>query len=61
MTLNFFFLFLIFFGNIAFSDVKIDITQGNIDPIPYALLDFDSKSKELSDQSKEINKVIKII
>lgn len=59
MTLNFFFLFLIFCGNIAFSDVKIDITQGNIDPIPYALLDFDSKSKELSDQSKEINKVIK--
>ncbi len=59
MFLKFFFLVYVFWGNFCFSEVKIDITQGNIDPIPYALLDFNSSSAELSDYSKKISRVVK--
>lgn len=59
MNLKFLFLFCIFFSKTSFSEVKIDITQGNIDPIPYALLNFDSSTPELLDYSKKICGVVK--
>tara|TARA_B100000989_G_scaffold71255_1_gene49935 strand:+ start:1519 stop:2826 length:1308 start_codon:yes stop_codon:yes gene_type:complete len=59
MSLKYFFLFCILFSKTSFSEVKIDITQGNIDPIPYALLNFDSSTSELFDYSKKICGVVK--
>ncbi len=54
----FFYLFLLipFHSN---AELRIDITQGNTEPIPMAILDFNSKNSEGRDLSKNINKVIK--
>ena len=40
------------------AELKIDITQGNTEPIPLALLEFTSKKKETKNLSKKINSVI---
>ena len=60
MKKEFFFYFILFITcqSFVFSNVKIDITQGNVDPIPYALVKFDSTKNELEDYSKKISKVI---
>ena len=54
----FFYLFLLipFYVN---AELRIDITQGNTEPIPMAILDFNSKNSEEKKLSKNINKVIK--
>ena len=54
----FFYLFLLipFYAN---AELRIDITQGNTEPIPMAILDFNSKNVEEKKLSKNINKVIK--
>ena len=54
----FFYLFLLipFYAN---AELRIDITQGNTEPIPMAILDFNSKNGEEKELSKNINKVIK--
>ncbi|PPR39663.1 MAG: Protein TolB [Alphaproteobacteria bacterium MarineAlpha8_Bin1] len=54
----FFYLFLLipFYAN---AELRIDITQGNTEPIPMAILDFNSKNSEEKKLSKNINKVIK--
>ena len=42
-----YFLFLLFFYPFSiFAELRIDITQGNMDPIPVAILEFNSNSKE---------------
>ena len=43
----------------VFSELRIDITKGNLDPIPIAILKFNSNKQELIDLSKNINEVIK--
>ena len=40
------------------SELRIDITKGNLDPIPIAILEFNSKSEKEINLSKNINKVI---
>ena len=40
------------------SELRIDITQGNTDPIPIALLKFNSKDNEEKKISSNIKKVI---
>ena len=55
-------LFLYLFLLIPFyvnAELRIDITQGNTEPIPMAILDFNSKNSEEKNLSKNINKVIK--
>ena len=42
----------------SFIRIKIDITKGNLDPIPIAILEFNSKSEKEINLSKNINKVI---
>ncbi|MBS91753.1 MAG: Tol-Pal system beta propeller repeat protein TolB [Rickettsiales bacterium] len=51
------FLFL-FFPFFAFSELRIDITQGNTEPIPIALLKFNTEDKQGKKISSDINKVI---
>ena len=54
----FFYLFLLI-PFYASAELRIDITQGNTEPIPMAILDFNSKNSEEKKLSKNINKVIK--
>ena len=53
-------LFLIFFlfPFSIFAELRIDITQGNMDPIPVALLEFNSNDKESYEISSNINNVV---
>ena len=53
-----YFLFLLFFPFSIFAELRIDITQGNMDPIPVAILEFNSNSKEALEISSNINQVI---
>ena len=54
-----YFLFLFFFFPFSiFAELRIDITQGNMDPIPVAILEFNSNSKEALEISSNINQVI---
>ena len=54
-----YFLFLLFFYPFSiFAELRIDITQGNMDPIPVAILEFNSNSKEALEISSNINQVI---
>ena len=54
-----YFLFLLFFFPFSiFAELRIDITQGNMDPIPVAILEFNSNSKEALEISSNINQVI---
>ena len=41
-----------------FAELRIDITQGNMDPIPVALLEFNSNDKESFEISSNINNVV---
>ena len=43
----------------ASADLRIDITQGNTEPIPMAILEFNNNSKEEKQISKDINNVVK--
>ena len=43
------------------SELRIDITKGNLDPIPIAILKLNSNEQEETDLSTNINNVIKII
>ena len=54
----FLFIITIFSSQVLLADLKIDITQGNTQPIPIALLEFNSKNKENDVLSKKISKVI---
>ena len=59
MTFMRYFLFLLFFYPFSiFAELRIDITQGNMDPIPVAILEFNSNSKEALEISSNINQVI---
>ena len=48
-----------FFPLFVYSELRIDITKGNLDPIPIAILKFNSNKQEEIDFSKNINEVIK--
>ena len=39
----------------VFSELRIDITKGNLDPIPIAILKFNSNKQELIDLSKSLD------
>ena len=41
------------------SEVRIDITEGNVDPIPIAILDFQNNSLEMNSLGKKISGVIR--
>ena len=53
-----FFAFLIFISFSASSELRIDITQGNLNPIPVAILEFNSSNSESREISSNINVVI---
>ena len=53
------FAFLILLPYFSVSELRIDITKGNLDPIPIAILKFNSNKQEEIDLSKNINNVIK--
>ena len=58
--IRYFISILIFFSYFeCLTDVKIDISQGNIDPIPIAILDFQSKNYKIGKIGEDITKVIK--
>ena len=56
--MKFFFAFLIFISFSARSELRIDITQGNLNPIPVAILEFNSSNSESREISSNINIVI---
>ncbi|OUU52131.1 MAG: Tol-Pal system beta propeller repeat protein TolB [Pelagibacteraceae bacterium TMED65] len=58
MAMKFFFAFLIFISFSARSELRIDITQGNLNPIPVAILEFNSSNSESREISSNINIVI---
>ena len=41
------------------SEVRIDITEGNVNPIPIAILDFQNNSLEMNSLGKKISGVIR--
>ncbi len=51
--------FIFFFPYFSSADLRIDITQGNTEPIPMAILEFNNNSKEEKQISKDINNVVK--
>ena len=53
-----FLLLLIIFPLKAFAELRIDITRGNTEPIPVALLKFNSNSVEEAKISTKINNVV---
>ena len=59
MIKSYFILFIIFLLPITSkAELVIDITEGNIEPIPVAILDFDAKESDVRKISNDINKVI---
>ena len=56
--MNYFLFLLCFLPFSVFAELRIDITQGNMDPIPVAILEFNSKDKETLEISSNINDVI---
>ena len=55
--MKYFLLFLILFPLTIHAELRIDITQGNMDPIPVAILEFnsnDAESREISPSDPEI-------
>ena len=59
MIKSYFILFIIFLLPITLkAELVIDITEGNIEPIPVAILDFDAKESDVRKISNDINKVI---
>ena len=55
---NFLFFFLFIFPISSFAELRIDITKGNMDPIPLAILNFNTKAIEADEISSNINTVI---
>ncbi len=53
-----FFYTVIFFKFNLLAELKIDITQGNTEPIPIASIEFSSKNEEIKKLSKKINSVV---
>ena len=51
-----FFLILLPFS--VFAELRIDITQGNMDPIPVAILEFNTANDKAKEISLKIKKVI---
>ena len=51
-----FFVFM-FFNNVN-AELVIDITEGNIDPIPLAITEFNTKDSDIKKISQDINNVI---
>jgi len=49
---------LLLFPISSFAELRIDITKGNMDPIPLAILEFNTKDIEGSGISSDINRVI---
>ncbi len=49
---------LLFFSSSVLAELRIDITQGNMDPIPLAILEFNTKDDESNEISMNINRVI---
>lgn len=49
---------LFFFSNSVFAELRIDITQGNMDPIPIAILEFNTKNDRAKEISSNINNVV---
>ena len=58
--INYLYILLIisFYSQGVLANLKIDITQGNTEPIPLAILEFNSETKETKVLSKKIFKVI---
>ena len=56
--MKYFLLFLIIFPLSIHAELRIDITQGNMDPIPVAILEFNSNDTESKEISSNINSVI---
>ena len=56
--MKYFLFFLVLFPILANSELRIDITQGNMDPIPVAILEFNSRDIESKEISSNINNVI---
>ena len=58
--INYFYILLIlsFYSQEVLANLKIDITQGNTEPIPLAILEFNSETKDTKVLSKKIFKVI---
>ena len=52
------FIFYIFSSDCK-SEVRIDITEGNVNPIPIAILDFQNNSLEMNSLGKKISGVIR--
>ena len=51
--------FILFFIPLSVnSELRIDITQGNMNPIPVAILEFNSSSEESKEISSNINNVV---
>ncbi len=49
---------LLFFPIFSNAELRIDITQGNMDPIPIAMLNFNTNDEESNEISSNINRVI---
>ena len=60
MNRNFYVIFniLVFLPFFVFSELRIDITRGNTEPIPIALLKFNFKNKEEKQISSDIQSVV---
>lgn len=55
----FIFFILIFYCFLSNAELRIDITKGNLDPIPVAILEFNANQKQEIQISQKINNVIK--
>ncbi len=53
------FFVLIFYCFLSNAELRIDITKGNLDPIPVAILEFNANQKQEIQISQKINNVIK--
>ena len=53
------YIILVLFSSSLKAELRIDITKGNLDPIPVAILEFNSNKVEELNISKKINNVIK--
>lgn len=49
---------LLLIGRVAFADLKVEVTQGTVNPLPIALLSFEGSDKETQDIAKDITGVI---
>ena len=47
-----------FFYSDLLAELNIDITQGNVDPIPIAMLNFESTDQGVSEIAEKIKRVV---